>query len=85
MNELHDWSVIGVSDSPYSAPKQCLRGKRKDGHMIRTSPIVDIDGNIITTRSGTQYHLMAPSQDYVEWCRQNNYHIPTEKEPIKCC
>lgn len=84
MIDLHDWSVVGVSLTSYSAPERRLRGKREDGHIVCTTPITHIDGNIITTASGSQYRLLRPNPSYVEWCRLNNYHIPTEREPIKC-
>lgn len=84
MTELHDWSVVGISPNGYAEPCQHLCGRRPDGTLVRTSRIVTIDGNIITTASGSQYRLLQPNPSYVEWCQLNNYHIPTEQEPIKC-
>jgi hypothetical protein len=85
MIELDDWAVVAPhGENVYAEPKQCLRGCREDGHYVRTSPIAGINGDVITTRSGTQYKLLKPNPQFVQWCHDNNYHVPTEQEPIRC-
>jgi hypothetical protein len=85
MVELDDWAVVSFYGvNVYAAPRQCLRGRRKDGHYVRTSLITNINGDVITTRSGTKYKLLKPNPQYVQWCQDNNYHVPTEQEPIRC-
>jgi len=85
MTELANWSVVGShGEDVYAAPQQCIRGYREDGHWVRTSPIVKVKGDVVTTRSGSQYKLLTPHPQYVQWCRDNNYHVPTKEEPIRC-
>ena len=85
MVELDDWAVVGGCQTPYSAPHRQLRGRRPDGEYIRTSRIKTVNGPQITTVSGTVYRLLTPAEHYVRWCIDNNYHVPTLEEPIKCC
>lgn len=82
MVDLDDWSIVGEHQTLYSAPHQQLHGRRPDGKYIRTSRIKTINGNEVTTLSGTIYKLLTPHPDYIQWCIDNNYHIPTEAEPI---
>lgn len=90
MYTLRNWSL--VSDGcPYIPPesrKIFLSGEvygheKKDGSIIKTSYIVDVSGDLVITRSGSIYKLENPSEDYINYCKKNNLHIPTEKEPIK--
>ena len=55
----------------------------KDGKEVTTSMITNVDGDKITTRSGTVYMLLEPEKKYVETCKENGWHIPTVNEPIK--
>ena len=87
---LEEWTVVG--SSPYQPPEnslQILMGKMykhatiPDGHEVRTSGIVRINGNIIETNSGSVYKLGEPDPCYVKWCKTTGCHVPTPDEPIK--
>lgn len=88
---IEDWAIEG-GGSPYDPPELrsfYLKGKMYghhifgDGKSIRTSSIVAVNGIIVTTHSGSVYQLGKPNDSYVEWCRQNDHHVPTPEEPIK--
>jgi len=57
--------------------------KYKDGKRITTSRVMECKNGVVTTRSGSEYKLLEPDPQYVEWCREEGYHIPTKEEPIK--
>jgi hypothetical protein len=87
-----NWSLQGVQSSPYDAPETRVvrisgqvfgHPKFYHGKRITTSNIVSINGCEITTLSGSVYQLGRPDEKYVEWCREQGCHIPTEEEPIK--
>ena len=86
---LKDWSITTLS--PYTAPEigMCLTGtayghpKHQDGQKIRTSPILKVDKNIVTTESGSIYELDEPNPKFVEYCKEAGGHIPTKYNPIK--
>jgi hypothetical protein len=81
---IEDWSVVGLS--PYSAPesgKQIVGRRQSDKKVIRTSCIVSVEGCVVTTQTGSRYRLGKPSQNYVDWCVKNNYHVPTDELPLK--
>ncbi len=78
--------------SPYAAPEQqaiYLHGEVfdhpsfQDGKTIGTSRIIDVNGNKITTKSGTMYLLGEPDPEFVEYCEENGVHVPTKEVPIK--
>ena len=88
MYKLENWSVIGNS---YQAPEirqLTLRGqvynhpKYKDGEIILTSNITNVDGKHITTRNNNIYILGKVYQEYLEWMWENNI-IYNEENPIK--
>lgn len=83
--QLEDWSVVmGEGASEYAPPRQLLRGRRGDEtEFVRTSEIVQVRGNRVTTHSGTVYVLGTPHVDYVRWCQDSGRHVPTIEEPIK--
>jgi hypothetical protein len=54
-----------------------------DGKFIATSMVQSVNGNCVTTKSGSVYQLGKPDEDYVKWCKDNGHHVPTENEPIK--
>ncbi|KKN15762.1 hypothetical protein LCGC14_0982610, partial [marine sediment metagenome] len=57
--------------------------KHIDGHRITTSKIIEINGNMIKTNSGSIYKLEEPDPQYVEWCEKEGHYVPTNIEPIK--
>ena len=78
---LENWSV--VVDDPFRAPEtggQCLAGntygdpRRADGTHVVTSPVVSVNGALVTTRSGSVYRLGEASAEYVAWLAE--YGIP---------
>jgi hypothetical protein len=82
---LEQWSCIpSLRGSVYAPPIMLLRGRNSDGEFIRTSSIDKINGNVITTLSGSVYELGDPAPEYVEFCKQQGCRIPTPEEPIKC-
>lgn len=91
MYKIEDWSVK-VKDDGYTPPEQqrlCLHGKIQDHPRfpptknVLTSPISSVDGRVVTTSSGSVYELGTPNAEYMDWCRENGKHVPTEDEPIK--
>lgn len=77
--QLHNWSVVTINKSLYSAPEysvNCLRGLRdnEDRH-VRTSPIVSVNGRLITTKTGSIYHLHEMDPEYEKWLIENNIKI----------
>lgn len=74
---IEDYSFITYS--PYAPPEVgCyLRGavydhpKHTDGSYIRTSQVVTIKGDEVTTESGTVYKLGSMSSEYKAW-RENH-------------
>ena len=42
-------------------------GRRRDGQVITTSPVVGITDGFAITRSGSRYQLGAPDPEYVAW------------------
>lgn len=88
---LENWSVCG-GGNPYYPPeatKKYLKGdvyghpRCEDGKNVTTSHIVNIDGNKVTTSSGTVYELGKPDCEFIKWCVEYGCHVPTPKEPIK--
>ena len=89
---LENWSVVEISPSPYAAPemsRMALKGDvynhptREDSSEVRTSNIVDIGGNKVRTQN-TIYVLGKPDPNYIKFCKEKGYHVPTELEPILC-
>lgn len=63
---IENWQVLGVG----FAQTECIFGRaydHADGHadgvFIRTSPIVEIKGNVARTESGSLYRLGKPQTD----------------------
>ncbi len=91
MYKIENWSV-NTEDDGYTPPEQSvprLHGKIQDhprfdaDQNVVTSAIVNVNGRIVTTSSGSMYELGSPNPEYVEWCRENSVHVPTEDEPIR--
>ena len=73
---LHKWSVQEDND-PYLAPEvnsKRLVGYRNDeDRQVITGPIVAVDGNHITTYSGSVYVLQDIDPEYLTWMTDNGY------------
>jgi hypothetical protein len=74
--KLQDWSCWS---DPYAAPEirtTCLVGRvyghhrEPDGKKVKTSRIVDADGRLVTTSSGTVYRLGRIDPKYRRWLRK---------------
>lgn len=88
---IENWFVTRLGDM-YTSPEMSsmlihgeVYGNPKfiDGTYINTSRVITVEGNKITTRSGSVYELGIPNPEYVQWCKENNLHIPTVEEPIR--
>lgn len=89
MFTLRNWSTIGVT--PYSAPEQglCLLGKVygnpkfPDGYTIQTSRIIDVEGRVVRTASGSLYLLDGdPDPGFAEYLQRAGKPLDLEN-PIK--
>ena len=87
---LENWSIGFAEENPYTPPENRLvlvgevygHPEHPDGKIVRTSRIISVCKNIVNT-AHNEYTLGQPSKDYVQWCKANGAHIPTEEEPIK--
>ena len=91
MKRLENWS-INTTGSLYQAPETAVthlngevygHDRFPEGHGITTSAVVSSEGNLVMTYSGSTYLLGDPSEDYVKWCRENEYYIPTQQKPFR--
>lgn len=89
--KIKNWSVV-TTFNPYTPPetqKASLNGnvyghpRFEDGKNVITSTIVEVNGNIVKTYSGSVYELEEPCPDFVEWCEKNGHYVPTKEVPIK--
>lgn len=90
--KLENWGVIGSVLDPYMPPELQVKmlvgvvddhptlGKNAE---IRSSRIEKVEGNKVTTYSGSVYELGTPHPEFVEFCKLNGVHVPTPEEPIK--
>jgi hypothetical protein len=87
---LESWSVVG-DQNPYLAPEARsihLQGyvfghpNHKDGTHVITSPIVGVDGRLITTKSGHTYQLGEVNPEYQKVYHDRDLSL-NAKEPIK--
>jgi hypothetical protein len=87
---MENWSVTGDYDE-YTPPElrhHYLQGnvyghpKHKDGNYLHSSFIVNVIGRTVETNN-TTYKLGQPDPEFVEWCKAQGCHVPTEEEPIK--
>ena len=81
---LHKWALYDNSN-PYAAPEisKCLRGFRdNETKQVVTSPIVEVNGNIVTTYSGSTYMLEDIDPEYLQWLKDRGYKYDP-KYPIK--
>ena len=85
MYTLSQW---GVTNTPnvFLAP-ECVRthlsGFREDDQQyVLTSPIIEVNGRIITTQSGSTYFLREPNPKYLAYLEEIGYAYD-EENPIK--
>lgn len=92
MRTLENWSMTCIKAGPFSPPEAGeyrLQGEAygnprfEDGKSVCTSAIMSVGGRRVETSSGSVYILGKPSEKYIEWCREQGCHIPTNEEPIK--
>ena len=77
---IENWFVRRRHRDPFMAP-ECnpvvLGGevyghpRKRDGTGVRTSAIVDVDGLLVRTESGTTYQLGKIDPEYEKWMREN--------------
>lgn len=87
---LENWSCKVITANPYMPPESgalVLRGtvynhpKRNNGSPVVTSYVVESEGRVVTTKSGTRYHLGRMSRSYSVWCRKHGIKID-RKHPV---
>ncbi len=95
MRTINNWCLVAATGDifhdvfgyPYAepnGPNLSVAGElEENGKGLRTSSVRSYENSIITTYSGSKYLLGQVRQDYVEWCRKNGYHIPTNEQPVK--
>ena len=69
-SRIEQWGIVR---DPYLAPErggQQLVGK-VDGVGVKTSELVEVNGLVVRTASGSVYLLGEPSPEYLAWCREN--------------
>jgi len=89
---IENWSLKGNNGGPYDPPETRRfkvsgrvfgNPKFDEGERITTSHIEAVSGIEVSTHSGSVYQLGRPSDEYLEWCREEGCHVPTPDEPIK--
>ncbi len=82
---LSDWGPYDLPENQRFKVSGQVFGNPKffDGDRITTSFLVAVSGCEVSTYSGSVYRLGKPSDDYMEWCRENGCHVPTPDQPIK--
>lgn len=60
----------------------CVQGDDGAGHIFKTTRVVQVKGNIITTSDGVLYRLDNAAPQYVEYCKQMDWYVPTLDAPI---
>ncbi len=81
--KLHEWCTVCIN--PYTAPEAgiCLVGRVEGGAKVKTSIVVKVEGRLVTTASGSVYELLDPDPKWLDFLREHNIDLPTEKEPIR--
>lgn len=77
---LNNWSVVNVRREQRLAGVPDS-GSHEGKHVV-TSRIVDLDGRVVTTVSGSKYTLGTIEDEYLRWMKEYGYTY-NEKEPIK--
>lgn len=94
MYKLECWSICPSSDdapsvfTPPEAQGIALQAKKSTRpgfeNGILTTRITNIQGRVVTTRSGTMYELGEPDPNFVEWCLKHGHHDPRDlANPIR--
>lgn len=52
------------------------------GHLITTARIISVSGNLIKDLKGREFYLDKPAPQYIEYCKDMGWYIPTTDEPI---
>lgn len=87
---LENWSIVGPFDV-YKAPEhqtKHLKGyvfghpRFEDNTLITTSAIKKVNSRIVKTQN-SEYELGSADYDYLQWCIENNTHLPLGETPIK--
>ena len=77
---LYNWEVLTHhKDVPNFFYIQADDGA---GHIIRTARIISVEGNIVADKNSNKYQLDCAAPQYIMWCEQHGYHVPTLEEPI---
>lgn len=89
---LTEWSLGSPRGDAYTAPETLsilLNGiahnhpEHAPGKKIWTSPIVDVEGRVVTCER-RKYYLMGPADaQYLAWCKANKAALPEGDEPLK--
>ncbi len=76
---INSWTIRPGSNNPYDSPEIAgirITGivknhlTRPDGDYIATSPVASATGRVVTTRSGSIYHLGTISPTYRAYLRE---------------
>jgi hypothetical protein len=91
MHQLEQWALRTLRPGSFTAPEFAdlvLTGyvlehpKHTSGKRVRTSPVVQVQGNRVTTASGSVYILGEPEEGYAQYCREIGLPIDPE-QPIR--
>lgn len=78
---LKNWSVCGGGVF-FSGCARLYGERAEDKKEVLTSNIVEVNGRIVTTKSGSSYILHNISVDYLQWLKDNHFEYH-EDEPLK--
>lgn len=79
MQKINTWLIDGVGSIRGFTVK--LGDDRETG--IRTSPVVSRDGNVVTTKSGSQYELVDPPHWHMSDRDVVRLNFGGETDPLK--
>jgi hypothetical protein len=85
MITIEDWSTTSANADPYCAPERagiCIQGSLGE-NWIRTSRVVKVEGRVVTTKSGSTYHLGKVSDDFLAYLKKEGREAPDPENPIK--
>lgn len=73
MKTLNNWFTRFYDR--YRAPEiniWCIAGTLESGKIIKTSAVIAFDNSIIITENGSQYLLLAPDPEWLEWLKEQD-------------
>lgn len=77
---LYNWEVLTHhKDVPNFFYIQADDGA---GHIIQTARIISVSGNIVADKNNNVYRLDNPAPQYIEYCKQRGWYVPTSDRPI---